>query len=226
MGLEDYIKMAISIGQSETTSIIKDGIKLKSVYESLFCHLGLQGTDSFNEVCENLNDAELIAFFIGEVLIEDYLFPSGNGVGSTTPTKFIYYILLQRHLDEIDYFLGDWAFQFSINPHVPYDGIRGTTLLKSQSSQEQDILLQDDRYRHPLFYYAIKDIPMNKESLEYLISNWEYVLKKHPDNNEDRLTHFIRLMKWQKRNDQDFPLPNGIEDIVAKKVKLFYKKNK
>ena len=34
MGLEDYIKMAISIGQSETTSIIKNGIKLKSVYES------------------------------------------------------------------------------------------------------------------------------------------------------------------------------------------------
>ena len=232
MRLEDYIRLAISVSQFETTANIKDGISLKSVYESLFVYSCQQGTHSFDVVCESLNDAELIGFFIGEVLIEDSIFPDGDGIGSTTPTKFIYSILRQRHIDEPDSFLGDWAFQFSRNDHVPYDGspyyqgaeIKGEFPLKSQSFQQQGILLQDYRYRHPLFYYAIKDLELKKEIIEYIISKWEYVQGMHPDNTEDQINHFINLMRWQGRNDLNYPLSNDIEDIVVNRVKSFYNK--
>lgn len=232
MRLEDYIRLAILVGQFETTENIKDRNSLKSVYESLFVYSCLQGTHSFDVVCESLNDAELIGFFIGEVLIEDSIFPDGNGIGSTTPTKFIYSILRQRHLDETDSFLGDWAFRFSRNHYVPYDGslyYLGTggkvdSSMKSQSSQQQRILLQDYRYRHPMFYYAIKDLELKKETIEYIISKWEYVQETHPDNTEDQINHFINLMRWQGRHDLNYPLSSDIEDIVLNRVKSFYYK--
>lgn len=226
MRLDDYIRLAISVGQFENTSNIFDGIDLKAVYESLFAYSCLQGTHSFDDLCDGLSNPELIGFFIGEVLIEDSISPEGNGIGSTTPTKFIYRILRQKHLDE-DSFLGNWAYRFSMNEYVPYDGssyylndvsVCEKVLYKSKTHHDQLVLLEDYRYRHPLFYFYIKSLDLSPGSVEYLINGWEYVQTKKHSCFKDQVAHFINLLKWQRRTKWVFLLSNEEEIAVVGRI--------
>lgn len=72
---------------------------------------------------EALNDEDLIDYFKGVVLLEEYFWPGGVGIGSATSTKLIYRTILERHLDD-DYSLGDWAIQHNSNSYCPLDWCR------------------------------------------------------------------------------------------------------
>jgi hypothetical protein len=67
-----------------------------------------------------LKDEELIPFFKGLVILEEYWFSHGEHIGSTTDTKFVYNEIHNRGLDD-SYALANWAFQLSSNPFVPLD---------------------------------------------------------------------------------------------------------
>ena len=69
---------------------------------------------------KSLNNEDLIYLFRGLVILEEYWFISGEHIGSTTDTKFVYREILNRQLDN-DYSLGNWAFVYSSNPYVPLD---------------------------------------------------------------------------------------------------------
>ena len=69
---------------------------------------------------EFLKDEELIPFFKGLVILEEYWFSHGEHIGSTTDTKFVYKEIHNRGLDD-SFALANWAFQLSSNPYVPLD---------------------------------------------------------------------------------------------------------
>ena len=67
-----------------------------------------------------MNNEDLIYLFRGLVILEEYWFSTGIGIGSTTDTKFVYREIINRQLDN-DYSIGNWAFVLSSNPYVPLD---------------------------------------------------------------------------------------------------------
>lgn len=67
-----------------------------------------------------LNNEDLIYLFRGLVVLEEYWFSSGERIGSTTDTKYVYREMVHRKLDN-DHSIGNWAFLFSSNPYVPLD---------------------------------------------------------------------------------------------------------
>ena len=67
-----------------------------------------------------LNNEDLINLFRGLVVLEEYWFSMGERIGSTTDTKYVYWEIENRKLDN-DHSIGNWAFVFSSNPYVPLD---------------------------------------------------------------------------------------------------------
>lgn len=104
-----YFDLLIEIG---TTAILpqKDYLIEHSLLERRFLPEGW----------EMLNNKDLINLFRGLVVLEEYWFSSGERIGSTTDTKFVYREIVNRKLDN-DYSIGNWAFVFSSNPYVPLD---------------------------------------------------------------------------------------------------------
>ena len=85
---------------------------------------------------EVLTNEELVDYFKGVVLLEEYYWPGGNGIGSATSTKFIYRTILERHLDD-DYAIGDWAIQHNSNSYCPLDWCRrGRTMAETYEMQK------------------------------------------------------------------------------------------
>ncbi|MBO7637150.1 MAG: rod shape-determining protein [Paludibacteraceae bacterium] len=83
-----------------------------------------------------LTNEELVDYFKGVVLLEEYYWPGGNGIGSATSTMFIYRTILERHLDD-DYSIGDWAIQHTSNPYVPLGWCkRGSTMAETYEMQK------------------------------------------------------------------------------------------
>ena len=67
-----------------------------------------------------LNNEDLANLFRGLVVLEEHWLSSGERIGSTTDTKFVYREIEKRQLDS-DHSIGNWAFVFSSNPYVPLD---------------------------------------------------------------------------------------------------------
>jgi hypothetical protein len=67
-----------------------------------------------------LDNEDLINLFRGLVVLEEFWFSSGERIGSTTDTKFVYREIEKRQLDS-DHSIGNWAFVLSSNPYVPLD---------------------------------------------------------------------------------------------------------
>lgn len=107
MTMEDYLTIPIQIGRE---GIIPDYTKDN----------GKALVPKWNNEWDILSDEDLLHYFKGCVLLEDYLYPEGKGIGSATSTKFIYRTIQERHLDE-DWSLADWAMRTASNPYVPFD---------------------------------------------------------------------------------------------------------
>lgn len=85
---------------------------------------GIQGRIALwgacSTICKSFSDEDLLLFFRGIVIIEEFWLSMGEPIGSTTDTKFVYNEIINRGLDNY-HSLGDWAFQYSSNPYVPLD---------------------------------------------------------------------------------------------------------
>ena len=108
----------------ETTLYYDALIKFGNTHELPTAHeldqYGLSKRIMLPEGWKSISNANLISLFKGLVLLEEYWFTNGEHIGSTTDTKFVYREILSRGLD-LNYILGDWAFQYSSNPYVPMD---------------------------------------------------------------------------------------------------------
>lgn len=107
MTMEEYLTIPIQIGRE---GIIPDYAKDN----------GKALVPKWNNEWDILSDKDLLHYFKGCVLLEEYLYPEGKGIGSATSTKFIYHTIQERHLDE-DWSLADWAMRTASNPYVPFD---------------------------------------------------------------------------------------------------------
>ena len=105
---KEYIDFLVNLGKSGVN--IEQELKEK----------GLTNRHYLSNEWKELNDTDLISFFKGLVLAEEFWFSNGEHIGSTTDTKFVYNEIRDRALDN-DYSLGNWAFQYSSNEYVPVD---------------------------------------------------------------------------------------------------------
>ena len=105
--MEKYLEIPILIG--------RNGAMMDEYIET-----GKETVPRWNNQWNVLNDEDLISYFKGVVILEEYYYPGGNGIGSATGTKFIYRTIQERHLDD-NYTLANWAFQYASNPYVPFD---------------------------------------------------------------------------------------------------------
>lgn len=108
MNQKEYIEFLVNLGKSG----VNPEQKLKEK--------GLSDRHYLSNVWKELNDADLVSFFKGLVVAEEFWFLNGEHIGSTTDTKFVYNEIRNRALDN-DYSLGNWAFQYSSNEYVPVD---------------------------------------------------------------------------------------------------------
>ena len=109
MDASNYFKILIDVGKTNTlpdSSVLSENQLTRRV----FLPNGWQ----------DLSNSDLLLLFKGLVVLEEYWFTSGEHIGSTTDTKFVYHEIKSRQLDD-DYSLGNWAFQLSSNPYVPLD---------------------------------------------------------------------------------------------------------
>jgi len=109
MDASNYFNLLIGIGKTNTlpdSAVLSDNLLTRRVFLP----------DGWQE----LPDSDLLLLFKGLVVLEEYWFTSGEHIGSTTDTKFVYRELKNRQLDD-DYSIGNWAFQLSSNPYVPLD---------------------------------------------------------------------------------------------------------
>lgn len=74
---------------------------------------------SYDGINSTANDEEILNVFKGAVICEKYF----GSCGSATPASRIYDEIQRRNLDP-DYFLADWAFQYSDNEYIPFGFIR------------------------------------------------------------------------------------------------------
>lgn len=114
MTIEEYFKFVIDVGKR---------IMIIPTIED-FQSNGIEGRiglgTSYSEIWSTFSNEDLIYFFRGIVIIEEFWLNRGERIGSTTDTKFIYREIINRGLDA-HHTLGDWAFQYSSNPYVPLD---------------------------------------------------------------------------------------------------------
>lgn len=85
--MEDFLRIPIQIGRDE---IIPEYAK----------EHGKSLVPKWNYEWDILSDDDLICYFKGVVMLEEFLFPGGVGLGSATSTKFIYRTIQERHLDD------------------------------------------------------------------------------------------------------------------------------
>ena len=106
-GMDKYLEIPILVGRY--------GAMLDE-----FIEIGKETVPRWDYQWDILNDEDLIYYFRGVVILEEFYYPDGNGIGSATGTKFIYRTISNRHLDD-DYALANWALQYASNPYVPFD---------------------------------------------------------------------------------------------------------
>ena len=114
MTIEEYFRFVIDVGKR---------IMIIPTIED-FQSNGIEGRiglgTNYSEIWSTFSNEDLIYFFRGIVIIEEFWLKRGKRIGSTTDTKFIYREIINRGLDA-HHTLGDWAFQYSSNPYVPLD---------------------------------------------------------------------------------------------------------
>lgn len=121
--MDKHLEIPILVGRSES---ISEEIAL----------IGKDVVPLWDYQWEVLSDDELILYFKGVVMLEEYYWPGGHGLGSATGTKLIYRTILERHLDD-NHAIGDWAIQHNGNSYVPLDWCkRGKTIDETLAMQQ------------------------------------------------------------------------------------------
>ena len=101
--MKEYFDILIEIGRT--------GILPKEDY---LAEHSLKKRHFLPEGWKLLDNEDLINLFRGLVVLEEFWFSSGERIGSTTDTKFVYREIEKRQLDS-DHSIGNWAFVLSSN---------------------------------------------------------------------------------------------------------------
>ena len=114
MTIGEYFKFVIEVGKRIMRIPTIEDFQSNGIKERICL-----GTD-YSQIWSTFSNEDLIYFFRGIVIIEEFWLNRGERIDSTTDTKFIYRDIVDRGLDAY-HTLGDWAFQYSSNPYVPLD---------------------------------------------------------------------------------------------------------
>lgn len=126
--MEDFLRIPIQIG--------RDGIITEYAIEH-----GKSFVPKWSNEWNILSNDDLICYFKGVVLLEEFLFPGGIGLGSATSTKFIYRTIQERHLDD-NMSLAQWSFEVNTNSYCPFDGRSGRTVQEHFQNIRKKAFLQ------------------------------------------------------------------------------------